>query len=950
MHDSAHPKIEVLITDISTHLGAALAKRLLESGVAVYGLGKKNLPPQLLIKKNFTLLDLDLSQPLPNSLPRFEQIFHIATHETHSLLTPENPTSPVLRNLLDVAAQSLSRVAVIIPVNCSANLLEFLAARAKAINQLNLFLIGDTYGPDLDLSENSILTSLISQALFSNKIILPNEGLDTIFPTYADDATAYLASTIFEPRLNEVKIQTIVSNAPQNALTIAYTIQKISMLLLNKEIGLFFSGTPQDTKLRPAAPVEVHKLSHATAFEQGLTNTFSSLASHSRAPEAPLPVDVTPARERINYQQFVPQEDKYKKFKNFKKPKISFRRPGIKSSKSRLTTVAVIGLVLFFLIKTVAETIFGINNLKSAKTAIETTNWPQAVKNSQSALSELQSAAGKIKIITTPLGFVLPSQVNSLNNTFQSLISSAKSLSSFSIGSQALSHNVTLIAHKDSIGTNFDYETPKTSYKSALNFATQAQLYAALSQKGTPFKGQTAKLVSSTQSLATATQLAYDLSNLLVEFTGSTVNKSYLLLMQNNTELRPGGGFIGNVGQIEFENGKLKNISVDDVYNIDGQLKEKLEPPKPLKDKLGVTQFYLRDSNWNPDFTQNAQLARDFFKKETGKSVDGVIAIDLNFMEEVLKATGPIKLADYNEEITAENLFDRGEFYSEIGFFPGSTQKKDFFGALSRALITRIIQSFSTLEGKKDASGFSFLKFIDAVKSSIDQKHLMMAFDNTVISAYTKTGGLDASLPPTSFNPTQDETETRDFLALSEANVGANKVNRYITRNVSYEMTIGRDADLVAKLKIAYTNNSQAETWPGGKYVNYLRVYAPIGAGLLEYKNGDEVDPKKVEVTNLGALTSFAAYVEVPIKSTREVTFTYRIPKNIKLETAPTYHLYVEKQAGTGKDPFEFKFNLPNYLSATKVNGKDQTPPASNLAVKTTLETDRQFEIQIVKK
>jgi len=90
--------------------------------------------------------------------------------------------------------------------------------------------------------------------------------------------------------------------------------------------------------------------------------------------------------------------------------------------------------------------------------------------------------------------------------------------------------------------------------------------------------------------------------------------------------------------------------------------------------------------------------------------------------------------------------------------------------------------------------------------------------------------------------------------------------------------------------------------------------------------------------------------VEVPIKSTREVVFSYRIPKNIKLEKAPYYHLYVQKQAGTEKDPFEFKFNLPAYLTVKSVNGSDEQEGKQNLLLQTDLATDRQFEIEVAKR
>ena len=79
------------------------------------------------------------------------------------------------------------------------------------------------------------------------------------------------------------------------------------------------------------------------------------------------------------------------------------------------------------------------------------------------------------------------------------------------------------------------------------------------------------KLKTAKESLITLNQLSESALE-LVNFTGDLVGregkKTYLVLLQNNTELRPGGGFIGNYAVIEFENGKFQNVSVDDIYNI----------------------------------------------------------------------------------------------------------------------------------------------------------------------------------------------------------------------------------------------------------------------------------------------------------------------------------------------------------------------------------------------
>jgi len=955
---AAHTKIEVLVTDISTYLGSSLAQNLLDHAVAVFGVGRQHLPPQLLTKRNFTLLGLDLAQPFPENLPRFDLIFHIVPPDYHS----QSPTSPVIRNLLQLCVQGQSKVILVLPINSHPELIEFLQNRAKDLNgSLNFYLVGDVYGPSMDLSQNDRLSSLLAQAVLSDKIILPNEGRDILYPTYISDIVNLLAKTVLEPNVNtDNNLQIACSSDPCTTLEIAYKIQKTAAIH-GRDVGLFFGGEPGDSGGQAALQLHAHKLMGATHMEDGLNLTLRHFTSNINQQSVAITPIGSHVKSVLPQQQPVPHERSKSRAvltrspsailsaaKNLtKRSKIRAQNGDVKKSKFKIAAAAASLIVLLFIGVGVYDVTFGFSDLRAAKQTLEASNWAQSQAKSQAAAGHFQKAWGKIALIVKPLGLVLPSQSRSIENTFLSLIKTAQSLSALSLGSQSLSANIAKIASKKEDLT-LDASTMSVDFKTAEDQSAQAAVYAKQALIGSPFGENSQKLFDATEKINETATTAFQISNLLPYFTGSTGTKSYLLLMQNNTELRPGGGFIGNVGLIDFENGHIKNISIEDVYNIDGQLKEKIEPPTQLKDKLGVKQFYLRDSNWSPDFSQNVQLARDFFKKETGKTVDGAIAIDLNLVEGILKATGPLKLSDYGETITAENLFDRGEYYSEIGFFPGSSQKKDFFGALSRALIDRVLTGISN--PTSNTGNFSYLKLIEAINNSLAQKHLMLSVDDAVLGSFIQTQGYNHPLPPTDYSPNNDATETRDFLAISEANLGANKVNRYIERTIDYDMTVGRDADLVAKLTITYTNKSQAETWPGGKYVDFLRIYVPKGSALFAYKNGSETDIKQVTGDNYGDLTVMSTFVEVPVKTTKSVVFNYRIPKNIKLETAPAYSLYIQKQPGTGPDPFNFTFNLPNYLIATALNGNDLKPPTRNLTEQTTLASDKIFKIKVAEK
>jgi len=955
---NADSKNQILVTDTDTYLGSEIAKSFLFAGFSVWGVGNSSLTTDLLSKKEFTLLEVDFSQPLPSYLPKFASVFFLGFLKDRNFATlGDTNFSPQIRNLLANSSDG-QKVFVMLPIFADA---ELLRKRIEAHNlhpDTDFILIGDVYGTGMPLDNHdkhlhsNLLSDLIWQAAKDDKIILKNEGLDLIYPTFVADAT--FATSRLALKKSEKKIHFVISDEPKTALSVSYAIQHASTMTLGKNIELFFEGPEPVEKPQAPKAVEIANLEFEPKqnLEEGLKVTFADLEKRGL---------VVAAKPRFY------EGDSHKE--KTESPKDDLISPEIDAKKGERTDFfifkifkfmpkgrlksALILLTAFYVLtfgKTALDIYLGITNLKSAKKEVLLGNFPKSDDLAKSSKGHFSASAAQAKVLTYPVKIILPQKTQGLILALSGASFGADALSAFAQGSFELAGDLKKITSKDSKAENLDFEGASASFSRAHFNASRGAAFLEEAQKAGIPQGPITKARESFELLDSLSKSSMEIVNLTLDFTGRGNTKTYLVLFQNNTELRPGGGFIGNIGLLKFEEGKLKEITVEDVYTADGQLKEKIEPPKQLAQLLTVDNFYLRDSNWNGDFEVNANLARDFLKKETGQDVDGVIAVDLTFVQNLLKATGSIKLTDYNEEITADNLFEKGEYYSEVNFFPGSTQKRDFFGALTRALISKMLADIAQIgEESKVSEDSHFVEVATVIKEALARKHLMMTFDDANLSAFAKAKGWNHPLPPASYDPTADLGETRDFLALLEANLGANKVNRVVERKVGYEVNVGRDGDLAGKLTIDYTNNSQAETWPVGKYVNYLRVYVPKDAELLEYKN----DVQKIEdvgLTDGEKLTTFGMVVEVPIKSSRQVVLSYSIPKKIDLEKSPTYHLYIQKQAGTGNDSFTISMNLPDYLKVESINGVDEKKVTQNLKIPTDLTTDREFEVEMGRK
>lgn len=438
------------------------------------------------------------------------------------------------------------------------------------------------------------------------------------------------------------------------------------------------------------------------------------------------------------------------------------------------------------------------------------------------------------------------------------------------------------------------------------------------------------------------TQTARSLLALAPEIIGGRgEKKTYLVLLQNNAELRPTGGFIGSFALVTFDSGRLLDFIVEDVYTADGQLKGYVEPPPPIKDHLGEATWYLRDVNWDPDFPTTARQAEWFLQKELGRTVEGTIALNLYVIQDLLEALGELNLPDYNETITAANLFTRAEYHSEIDFFPGSTQKKDFLSSLASALYQRL----------KTPQKAEILGLASALNRSIQQSQLLVSFtDPNLDGGETQldwSGGLVNQI-----SCLREPSCIKDYLGIFEANLGVNKANFFVDRRLHHQITIQRENQIRATTTINYLNRSVAETWPAGKYKNYLRLYVPLGSELDSVViNNQELDENLINVSQEHQKTVFGFLVTIPIQAEATVQVQYTLPQVIDItpqNPLAEYTLFFQKQSGTSADPLSVEVSYPSYLQP--VVTLPATSSASQLTSwEVTNETNGQFSIVFTK-
>ena len=412
--------------------------------------------------------------------------------------------------------------------------------------------------------------------------------------------------------------------------------------------------------------------------------------------------------------------------------------------------------------------------------------------------------------------------------------------------------------------------------------------------------------------------------------------KKYLLLFQNNMELRPTGGFIGSVGFLHLTEGRLQNLELLDVYSIDGQQKGHVEPPEPIRKYFNQPNWFLRDSNFDPDFAVSAQQSQWFLDKIMGRKFDGVIGLNFFLVQDLLSVLGPLTLPDFNNEVvTADNLFIKAQLYINTEFFAGSSQKKDFLNSLSDAI-------FKKLAGEKVA----YLKILSLLPKSLMEKNLLFYFNDINLQKEIEGYGWAGRVYDIRCLNVSENC-LADYLFINESNFGVNKANFFITKSVLLAKKINTNGQLVTDLTIKYNNQSQKAILQGGQYTNYLRLFLPKNSVLLNAEaNGQMITSGMFDISSYqNDKTIYGILLRIPENSDYIFKFSYLLPDNFT-SNREAYQFYFQKQAGDKASSLNLSFASSKF-QFTPFNFHAQKGQANDLIFQTDSSVDRFFEFKL---
>jgi hypothetical protein len=411
--------------------------------------------------------------------------------------------------------------------------------------------------------------------------------------------------------------------------------------------------------------------------------------------------------------------------------------------------------------------------------------------------------------------------------------------------------------------------------------------------------------------------------------------KNYLLLSQNNDELRPSGGYISTYGWLRVRQFRI----VDYDYSGTSRLSPN-PPPDELAATLEVPAWWFKSptpimaawsGSWYADFPSTARMAIWYYEEgENPRTpIDAVIALDLTGFQMLLEALGQVQLAD-------GRTIDAATFRQVIYAVRANNQlaHKDFLAQIYRQMMSEW-QNLSTERS---------MALLTAAIRAFEQKHLILYFTNPEVQATAELLGWTGA----------QADGTADYLMVVDSNMG-NKSNSSVVRSITYSATIQADRSLKSRAVLDYDYSAQraaddpavAPEHYGNQrdYFSLTQLYVPVGSQLVRAANLQS----PITVDEQRRHTIFATGFVVPFDEQLRLEFEYTVPNAVQeYGLYQRYQLLIQKQLGTRAERANVQITLPvgsRVISVTPNPSDVFLLDAPILEFRLSLLTDQQIEI-----
>ncbi len=387
---------------------------------------------------------------------------------------------------------------------------------------------------------------------------------------------------------------------------------------------------------------------------------------------------------------------------------------------------------------------------------------------------------------------------------------------------------------------------------------------------------------------------------------GMDTPRNYLVIFQNDKEIRPTGGFMTGYSIMKVDKAKVSPTTSDDIYSLDAKYKPSILAPDPIikyiKGPYVISKnLRFRDMNWSPDFSQSMKIVLDAAKQIGIKDVDGIIAVDTQLLVNLLGVIGPIGVPGFGNfsntiipECNCPQVIYELESYADVEgpiiWDPltgkiilkpkNSDNRKKIIGPLMNSILA------NAMGQPKE----KLAPLFEAGLKSLMEKHVLFYLTDPKVESAVSNFGVGGII----------RDYKGDYLHVNDANLGGRKSNLYATSEVEQDIKITKDGSVEKTVTITYKNPEKYDGWLNSVLPTWVRVYVPKGSTLIALEG---LETKQDPYEDLGK-TVFAGFFQLRPEGVAKVILKYKLPMKFHKE----YSLLIQKQPGT--DGFLYTVNL----------------------------------------
>ena len=384
-------------------------------------------------------------------------------------------------------------------------------------------------------------------------------------------------------------------------------------------------------------------------------------------------------------------------------------------------------------------------------------------------------------------------------------------------------------------------------------------------------------LLSQLDALETSTRNAADMAAIAPQLMGRDEERTYLVALMNNTELRGAGGILSGVGSVTVNEGRVvlgefshyKELADDPPYR-------KVPAPEDFEEHFGgykadTTRWVTATSS--PDLPDVALVAGRLFELTAGQVADGVIFVDPRGLAAMMPPAAKLDVPTTEKSLTPAELpeYVYRDAYSELG--GGVSRRRDSLIGLGHAAFGVIFDR-----------GFGRPAVIRSAAEAFAGGHISMVAFAPEESELLERVGLSRDLADPDY----------DGVLTTVQNVGGNKLDSYARRKVHHDCQIDGESVARCTTDVSIENRTprgltrfEYQYLPYGLFKNVVEIYVPGTAELVSVAvDGEAVDFFEQPEDGFNAI---GLYLPIPRGQEAEVSVVYDLPPRDRyaLEVVP---------------------------------------------------------------